>query len=65
MQFATVFCVVGNVLLGGFYEVLGGCQGVAMQLLGCCMSFLAHSWSVVCDCQDVARDLEWDQICVC
>lgn len=28
--------MVDKVILGGFYGVLGGCQGVAMQLLWCC-----------------------------
>jgi len=28
--------MVGKVMLGGYYAVLGGCQGVAMLFLGCC-----------------------------
>jgi len=29
-------CVVSSVLLCRFYYVVGGCQGVAMWLPGCC-----------------------------
>jgi len=28
--------MVDNVMLGGYYAVLGGCQGVAMLFLGSC-----------------------------
>jgi len=31
-----IFQMVGKVMLGGYYAVLGGCQGVAMLFLGCC-----------------------------
>ncbi len=34
--FAREFCVITRVLLGFYYSVLGGCQGIVRWLLGCC-----------------------------